>query len=97
MLVVNSGNANAFTGQAGMAGVRAIADSAAAIANCRPSEIFMASTGVIGEPLPAEKITKVLAQLVQEGAAGNWRAAADAIMTTDTFPKLATATRRSAA
>jgi glutamate N-acetyltransferase/amino-acid N-acetyltransferase len=52
----------------------------------------MASTGVIGEPLPTQKITKVLAQLAQEGAAGNWRAAADAIMTTDTYPKAATAT-----
>ena len=92
LLVVNSGNANAFTGQAGMDGVRQIADSAAAIANCRSSEVFMASTGVIGEPLPTQKITRVLQQLVQEGAAGNWRAAADAIMTTDTFPKLATTT-----
>jgi glutamate N-acetyltransferase/amino-acid N-acetyltransferase len=72
--------------------VRQIADSAAAIGNCRSSEVFMASTGVIGEPLPADKITRVLSQLAQEGAAGNWRAAADAIMTTDTFPKLATTT-----
>jgi len=52
----------------------------------------MASTGVIGEPLPAEKITRVLAGLVAQGAVGNWRAAADAIMTTDTYPKAATAT-----
>ena len=52
----------------------------------------MASTGVIGEPLPAEKITKVLSALAAQGAAGNWRAAADAIMTTDTYPKAATAT-----
>ena len=52
----------------------------------------MASTGVIGEPLPAHKITAVLAGLVEQGAAGNWRAAADAIMTTDTYPKAATAT-----
>jgi glutamate N-acetyltransferase/amino-acid N-acetyltransferase len=92
LLVVNSGNANAFTGKAGMAGARAIAESAAATAHCRAEEVFMASTGVIGEPLPFEKITAVLGALVREGAAGNWRAAADAIMTTDTFPKLATAT-----
>jgi len=92
VLVVNSGNANAFTGKAGQEGVRAIAEEAAAAAGCRPQEVFMASTGVIGEPLPAEKITKVLFRLVDEGAAGNWRNAADAIMTTDTYPKGATAT-----
>ena len=92
VLVVNSGNANAFTGKAGQDGVREIANEAAAVARCRPEEVFMASTGVIGEPLPAEKITRVLSRLAQEGAAGNWRAAADAIMTTDTYPKAATAT-----
>src|SRR4051812_40905689 len=90
-LVVNSGNANAFTGKAGFDGARQIAESAAAIVGCRPSEVFMASTGVIGEPLPANKIVKLLATLGQEGAAGGWRAAADAILTTDTYPKLATA------
>ena len=91
-LVVNSGNANAFTGKAGFDGVREIADSAAAIFGCKPSEVFLASTGVIGEPLPTHKITAVLVGLVEQGAAGNWRAAADAIMTTDTYPKAATAT-----
>jgi glutamate N-acetyltransferase / amino-acid N-acetyltransferase len=91
-LVVNSGNANAFTGKAGLDGVHEIADSAAAIVGCRPSEVFIVSTGVIGEPLPTKKITAVLSGLVQEGAAGNWRAAADAIITTDTYPKAATAT-----
>ena len=92
VLVVNSGNANAFTGRAGQEGVQEIANEAAAVARCRASEVFMASTGVIGEPLPTQKITKVLSRLVAEGAAGNWRAAADAIMTTDTYPKAATAT-----
>ncbi|HEY2007502.1 MAG TPA: bifunctional glutamate N-acetyltransferase/amino-acid acetyltransferase ArgJ [Rhizomicrobium sp.] len=92
VLVVNSGNANAFTGKAGQEGVRIIAEEAATAAGCRLQEVFMASTGVIGEPLPAEKITKVLSRLVDEGAAGNWRNAADAIMTTDTYPKAATAT-----
>jgi len=92
MLVVNSGNANAFTGRAGQDGVLEIANEAAAVTGCRPHEVFMASTGVIGEPLPTKKITKVLADLVAQGAAGNWRAAADAIMTTDTYPKAATAT-----
>jgi glutamate N-acetyltransferase/amino-acid N-acetyltransferase len=90
-LVVNSGNANAFTGKAGLEGTRQIAESAAAIVGCRAQEVFLASTGVIGEPLPAGKITRILGDLVEAGAAGGWRAAAEAIMTTDTFPKLATA------
>ncbi len=90
-LVVNSGNANAFTGNAGFEGARAVAQSAAASLGCRASEVFLASTGVIGEPLPAEKITKLLGTLSQDLSSGSWRAAAEAIMTTDTFPKLATA------
>jgi glutamate N-acetyltransferase/amino-acid N-acetyltransferase len=91
-LVVNSGNANAFTGKAGFDGVNEIAASAAAIVGCRSDEVFMASTGVIGEPLPIRKITAVLQTLVEQGGASNWPAAAAAIMTTDTFPKAATAT-----
>ncbi|MBV9540192.1 MAG: bifunctional glutamate N-acetyltransferase/amino-acid acetyltransferase ArgJ, partial [Alphaproteobacteria bacterium] len=90
-LVVNSGNANAFTGKAGFEGALQIAESTAATVGCKPSEVFMASTGVIGEPLPAAKITKILSTLVEESAAGGWRAAAEAIMTTDTYPKVATA------
>lgn len=92
VLVVNSGNANAFTGKAGLEGVREIAGEAASVAGCRPQQVFMASTGVIGEPLPARKITKVLSGLAAQGVPGNWRAAAEAIMTTDTYPKMATAT-----
>jgi glutamate N-acetyltransferase/amino-acid N-acetyltransferase len=91
-LVVNSGNANAFTGKVGMEGARAVAQSAAASVGCRASEVFLASTGVIGEPLPAEKITKLLGVLAQDMSSGGWRAAAEAILTTDTFPKMATAT-----
>jgi glutamate N-acetyltransferase/amino-acid N-acetyltransferase len=90
-LVVNSGNANAFTGAAGMAAATAVAQSAAGAIGCRPAEVFLASTGVIGEALPAEKITRVLGELAQSGAADGWGAAANAIMTTDTYPKLATA------
>jgi glutamate N-acetyltransferase/amino-acid N-acetyltransferase len=89
-LVVNSGNANAFTGRAGFEGVKDIAAATARLVGCKQAEVFMASTGVIGEPLPAEKITAVLARLAEESRADNWRAAADAIMTTDTYPKLAT-------
>ena len=90
-LVVNSGNANAFTGQAGQAGVRAVAEAAAAVVGCKASEVFLASTGVIGEPLPSEKITKSSSKVADDASASGWRAAAEAIMTTDTFPKLATA------
>jgi len=94
-LVVNSGNANAFTGKAGVEGARQVAESAAAAIGCRPQEVFLASTGVIGEPLPAGKITRLLGELVDASAAGAWRDAAEAIMTTDTYPKLATATATS--
>jgi glutamate N-acetyltransferase/amino-acid N-acetyltransferase len=90
VLVVNSGNANAFTGKAGADSVLQVAESAAGMVGCRAQEVFLASTGVIGEPLPANKITRILGQLADSGAAGGWRAAAEAIMTTDTYPKLAT-------
>jgi glutamate N-acetyltransferase/amino-acid N-acetyltransferase len=90
-LVANSGNANAFTGAAGRDAVRAVAGAAAAVLDCQAQEVFVASTGVIGEPLPAETITRLLGNLAESGAAGGWRDAAEAIMTTDTFPKMATA------
>lgn len=91
-LVVNSGNANAFTGKAGRDAVRAVADIAAATLDCHAREVFMASTGVIGEPLPAARISAILGRLAEEGSADGWLNAAQAIMTTDTYPKLATAT-----
>ncbi len=91
MLVVNSGNANAFTGKAGAESVRQTAESAAALAGCKPQEVFVASTGVIGEPLPAQRITKALPDIYENTGAGAWNDAARAIMTTDTFPKMATA------
>ena len=91
VLIVNSGNANAFTGKAGIESVREVAESAAGVVGCRAQEVFLASTGVIGEPLPHAKIVKILSRLAEAGAAGGWRAAAEAIMTTDTFPKLSTA------
>jgi glutamate N-acetyltransferase/amino-acid N-acetyltransferase len=90
-LVVNSGNANAFTGKAGFEGAQQVAESAAAIAGCKPGEVFLASTGVIGEPLPHARITRILGTLAEESSADGWRAAAEAIMTTDTYPKMATA------
>jgi glutamate N-acetyltransferase/amino-acid N-acetyltransferase len=91
-LVVQSGNANAFTGKAGQESVTEVADAAAAAIGCRAEEVFLAATGVIGEPFPHKKVVKLLGQLSGMGAAGGWLSAAEAIKTTDTFPKLATAT-----
>ena len=90
-LVVNSGNANAFTGKNGRAATKLTADIAAKAAGCKPSEIFLASTGVIGEPLDATKFGGVINGLVTGAKRGEFLAAAQAIMTTDTFPKVATA------
>jgi glutamate N-acetyltransferase/amino-acid N-acetyltransferase len=93
-LVVNSGNANAFTGKTGREACRFTADLAAKAVGCRPAEIFLASTGVIGEPLPAERFGGVMEGLVDRAEPAGWVNAAKAIMTTDTFPKVATATAR---
>ncbi|WP_298874113.1 bifunctional glutamate N-acetyltransferase/amino-acid acetyltransferase ArgJ [uncultured Bradyrhizobium sp.] len=91
-LVVNSGNANAFTGKTGRSSTAMTAKIAAKAVGCSESEIFLASTGVIGEPLDATKFDGVLGNLAASAEAGDYLAAAKAIMTTDTFPKVATAT-----
>lgn len=91
-LLVNAGNANVFNGASGAAAVRASAVAAARALTCTAEEIFLASTGVIGEPMPAEKITSVTDGLADRLSPDGWRAAASAIMTTDTFPKAATRT-----
>ncbi|MBR0725942.1 bifunctional glutamate N-acetyltransferase/amino-acid acetyltransferase ArgJ [Bradyrhizobium manausense] len=91
-LVVNSGNANAFTGKTGRSSTALTAKIAAKAVGCSESEIFLASTGVIGEPLDATKFDGVLGRLAEPGEPGDYLAAAKAIMTTDTFPKVATAT-----
>jgi glutamate N-acetyltransferase/amino-acid N-acetyltransferase len=91
-LVVNSGNANAFTGRTGRASTALTAKIAAKAVGCSESEIFLASTGVIGEPLDATKFDGVLGRLAEIAEPGDYLAAAKAIMTTDTFPKVATAT-----
>src|SRR6195952_924658 len=91
-LVVNSGNANAFTGKTGKASTKLTGDIAAKAVGCKPDEIFLASTGVIGEPLDATKFNGVLGTLAESAVPGGWMDAAKAIMTTDTFPKVATAT-----
>ena len=91
-LVVNSGNANAFTGKTGRGSTALTAKIAAKAVGCSVDEIFLASTGVIGEPLDASKFDGVLGQLAQQADADRWHDAAKAIMTTDTFFKVATAT-----
>jgi glutamate N-acetyltransferase/amino-acid N-acetyltransferase len=91
-LVVNSGNANAFTGKTGRQSTALTASIAAKAVGCQPAEVFLASTGVIGEPLDATKFDGVLGSLATQTAPASWMDAARAIMTTDTFPKVATAT-----
>jgi glutamate N-acetyltransferase / amino-acid N-acetyltransferase len=93
-LVVNSGNANAFTGKSGRAATKLTAEMAARACACRAGEVFLASTGVIGEPLDAHRFEQVMDALVAEAQPNAWAAAASAIMTTDTFAKGATATAR---
>jgi glutamate N-acetyltransferase/amino-acid N-acetyltransferase len=91
-LVVNSGNANAFTGKTGKQSTALTATIAAKAVGCSANEIYLASTGVIGEPLDATKFNGVLDTLAGQVAPDGWMSAAEAIMTTDTFPKVATAT-----
>jgi glutamate N-acetyltransferase/amino-acid N-acetyltransferase len=93
-LVVNSGNANAFTGKSGRAACAFTAKLAAAAVGCKTSEVFLASTGVIGEPLRAQAFDGVMTKLAADATADGYTDAANAIMTTDTFPKLATARAR---
>lgn len=89
-IVINSGNANAFTGKKGYEAVHETVDAAAEVFDCNPKTVFLASTGVIGEPLDAsgfsEKLRMASAVLKPDG----WYEAAQAIMTTDTYPKLST-------
>jgi glutamate N-acetyltransferase/amino-acid N-acetyltransferase len=93
-LIVNSGNANAFTGKKGADQVAETARIVSAATGVRQSEIFLASTGVIGEPLDASKYAPVIDSLRDAAAPDGLLEAAKAIMTTDTYPKIATATAR---
>ena len=86
-ILVNSGNANAFTGKGGVTAVEAITASVADVCNIPQSRVFTSSTGVIGEPLPHNRITAVLADLKGALSDKGISDAAKAIMTTDTFPK----------
>ena len=89
-LVVNSGNANTFTGRGGRKVVEESANAMARLVGCHPREVYVASTGVIGQPLPGEKIVAALPAALQGLSEHAWREAAQAIMTTDTFAKGAT-------
>lgn len=91
-VVVNSGNANAFTGVKGRAATELTADSASKAVGCATNEIYLASTGVIGEPLDATKFAGVLGDMHTAAVGDFWLEAAKAIMTTDTYPKVATRT-----
>ncbi len=91
MLVVNAGNANVFTGQAGRETVRATAAAAAKLAGCRQKNVLLASTGVIGERLDPEPLVKAMETAFSRARPEGWEAAASAIMTTDTFAKGAVA------
>ncbi|CAN7493413.1 bifunctional glutamate N-acetyltransferase/amino-acid acetyltransferase ArgJ [Rhizobium sp. LjRoot258] len=89
-VVVNSGNANAFTGLKGREATALTAKSAATAVGCGENEVYLASTGVIGEPLDATKFSGVLDQMHKDATGDFWFEAAKAIMTTDTYPKVAT-------
>ncbi len=86
-LLVNTGNANAGTGEAGIAGARASCDAAARLVGCESRRVLPFSTGVIMEPLPVERIVAGLPACVADLREDNWARAAEAIMTTDSVPK----------
>lgn len=91
-ILVNSGNSNAFTGSAGEKSVEAICDAVAKATGIDAQRIFTASTGVIGERLPHDRITNKIDELANALNETQLKAAANAIMTTDTFPKGASTT-----
>ena len=93
-VVINAGNANVFTGKAGADACKATAAAAARIAGVPIEQVFLSSTGVIGEVLPHEKLTAALPELHANLSESGWEAAARGIMTTDTFPKGVTRTAR---
>ena len=88
-LVINTGNANAGTGEDGVARTTLVCEGVARALGCAAEQVLPFSTGVIMEPLPAERIVAGLARAVADLRADNWAAAAEAIMTTDTVPKAA--------
>lgn len=91
-LVINTGNANAGTGEEGLARAYRTCDAAAALLGCTSASILPFSTGVIMEPLPVDRIVAGLPACVSDLSERNWARAAEAIMTTDTVPKAASNT-----
>lgn len=89
-IVINSGNANAFTGKKGVFATKETAEAASKVLGCKASQVFLASTGVIGEPLDTSGFEEHLKTAKSKLAMDGWLEAAKAIMTTDTYPKLAT-------
>jgi glutamate N-acetyltransferase/amino-acid N-acetyltransferase len=87
-LLINSGNANAGTGQAGLADARKVCEALAQLAECEPHQILPFSTGVIGQRLPMERLLAALPAVIADPVEAGWPLAARAIMTTDTVPKL---------
>jgi glutamate N-acetyltransferase/amino-acid N-acetyltransferase len=88
-LVVNTGNANAGTGESGLAAARQTCVQVAALLGCTPAQVLPFSTGVILEPLPVDRLIAGLPAAHDDLRADHWAAAAEAIMTTDTVPKAA--------
>lgn len=86
-LLVNAGIANVFTGKAGFEAVKRSAEAAAKVIGCTAEEIFVSSTGVIGEQLPYQKIVDIMPNLHQQLDENQWAETAQAILTTDTFAK----------
>ena len=91
-IVVNAGNANVFTGRQGREDVAATAAAVAKALKAKPQEVFVCSTGVIGETLAVDRLLKAVPKLAGRLKSANWLPAAKAICTTDTFPKGASAT-----
>jgi glutamate N-acetyltransferase/amino-acid N-acetyltransferase len=91
-LVVNAGNANAFTGKAGISACESIARQTSELLACGADQILLASTGVIGEPLDPQPVNQALMRISSETSEDKWADAAEAIKTTDTFAKAASVT-----
>ncbi len=91
-VVINAGNANVFTGRQGLYDVAATAHAVAKAVGCKPTEVMVASTGVIGQTLSVDRLVKAVPRLHGKIQANGWRSAASAICTTDTYPKGASAT-----
>jgi glutamate N-acetyltransferase/amino-acid N-acetyltransferase len=88
-LVINTGNANAGTGEPGLAAARATCEALAQLIGCTPGQVLPFSTGVIMEPLPVDRIVAGLPRCLENSRENDWASAAEAIMTTDTVPKAA--------